>query len=41
MFNKVDWIYVPNGFVIKDLMFLGYSLYLIGVGKEALKASRA
>ena len=37
MFNKVDWLYVPNSFVIKDLIFLGYSLYLIGCDRAELK----
>lgn len=34
MFKLVDWLYVPNGFIIKDLMLLGYSVYLIGLGQK-------
>ncbi|MDA8595284.1 YkgB family protein [Flavobacteriaceae bacterium] len=34
MFKKVDWLYVPNGFIIKDLMLLGYSIYLIGISNR-------
>lgn len=34
MFKKVDWLYVPNGFIIKDLMLLGYSVYLIGISNR-------
>jgi len=34
MFKKIDWLYVPNGFIIKDLMLLGFSIYLIGISSR-------
>ncbi|AZQ61488.1 DUF417 family protein [Flammeovirga pectinis] len=37
MFKIVEWLYVPNGFVLKDLLLLGFSFWSLGEALSAIK----
>ncbi|MBB6458961.1 DUF417 family protein [Flammeovirga kamogawensis] len=37
MFKMVEWMYVPNGFILKDLLLLGFSVWSLGEALSSLK----
>ncbi|QZT37988.1 YkgB family protein [Halosquirtibacter xylanolyticus] len=39
MFKLVDNMYVPNGFILKDLMLLGFSIWATGDAMRRIKES--
>ena len=39
MIRPVEWLYVPNGFLIKDLLFLGFCVWSTGEARQAMQTT--